>query len=147
VLAAGATAVGVSIPTGERLWSWLQALVPQVGDVVAFDWCSPHCFYDGFPNGREITRAEEVVNERNNVRVLEVAIASFDRPPQRLGTWPTDAFRTGQRGLTAAEDVYVAIRFVSVRGTSMWTIWSKNSVQWMHLAWDPSTFPRERIRV
>ena len=141
VLAAGATAVVVSMPTAERLWSWLQALVPQVGDVVGFgrpdlSWPSfPHRFYNGFPNGRQITREEEFVDVDGNVRVLEVAIASFDRPPQQRR-----AGRRGARGLTAGagapEDVYVAIRFVSGHGTSLWTTWSKNTVQWMHLARD-----------
>ena len=129
----------VSIPTGDRLWSWLQALAPQVGDVVAFGrpgllWSLfPHRFYNGFPNGREISREEEFVDVNNNVRVLEVAIASADRPAhQRRG------FRRVPRGLTAGagapQDVYVAIRFVSGHGTSLWTTWSKNTVQWMHLA-------------
>ena len=103
----------------------LQASAPQVGDVVRFGhpasscFCFPHRFYNGFPLGRMIGPEEEFVDVRHDVRVLEVAIAA---------------------GLTAGtgapEDVYVAIRFVSRHGTSLWTNWSKNTVQWMHLVRD-----------
>ena len=103
----------------------LQALAPQVGDVVRFGHPASGCFrfrhrfYNGFPYGRKISPEEEFVDVDDDVRVLEVAIAA---------------------GLTAGtgapEEVHVAIRFVSRHGTSLWTNWSKNTVQWMHLVRD-----------
>ena len=120
----------------------LQALDPQVGDVVRFghpassySWY-PHRFYDDFPYGREIGPEEDFVDVRRDVRVLEVARASsLACPPDQKR-----ADRQAARGLTAGTrapvDVYVAIRFVSRHGTSLWTNWSKNIVQWMHLARD-----------
>jgi hypothetical protein len=97
--------------------------------------CFPHRFHSGFPYGRKISPEEEFVDVDDDVHVLEVAIASFARPPQQRR-----AGRRGARGLTAGagapEDVYVAIRFVSGHGTSLWTSWSKNTVQWMHLVRD-----------
>ena len=103
----------------------LQALAPQVGDVVRFGHAASGCFrfrhrfYNGFPYGRKIGAEEEFVDVQHDVRVLEVAI---------------EAGLTA--GTRAPEEVHVAIRFVSRHGTSLWTLWSTNTVQWMHLVRD-----------
>ena len=112
--------------------------MPQVGDVVGFghpNYFGNHRFYTAFPFGREIRAEEAFVDLRLGVRVLEIAIAAFDRKSeQSLAGRRSTGRPTASTGVEV--DVYVGIRFVSRHGTQFWTNWSMNERQWMHFVRD-----------
>ena len=119
-MAAGLPAVPAGLPVVEATRFPNE---PSVGDWLRFRHPPAdgrrftHCFYDAFPNGRNVRSRDSSVSLHANIQVLEVVY-----------TW------IGYTIIRAAwnrRGYYIAVRFLNNDGLMLWTNYSRDDHIWL----------------